>query len=96
MIGIQRGLVRKIQQRAEKAKWTHCFVHRKNFAIRLMSPELTGIKSATLKTMNYMKKNILYYLTILIQITCNSCAVKPRFTNVSEFEQFGFRTEILS
>ena len=40
MTGIHRGVVKQIQQRAEQAKWTHCFLHRENLASRQMSPEL--------------------------------------------------------
>ena len=55
MTGIHHGIVKQIQQRAEQAKWTHCFLHRENLATRQMLPVLNNIMSVVVKTVNYIK-----------------------------------------
>ena len=60
MTGIHNGVVKQILDKAENAKWTHCFLHRQNLASRQMSPELHKVLSIAVKTMNYIKKNALH------------------------------------
>ena len=58
--GVHHGAVKQIQDKAENAKWTHCFLHRQNLATRQMSPELHEVLSIAVKTINYIKKNALH------------------------------------
>ena len=60
MTGIHNGVVKQILDKAENAKWTHCFLHRQNLASRQMSPELHEVLSIAVKTVNYIKKNALH------------------------------------
>ena len=54
------GVVKQIQDKAENAKWTHCFLHRQNLATRQMSPELHEVLFIAVKTISYIKKNALH------------------------------------
>ena len=58
--GVHHGVVKQIQDKAENAKWTHCFLHRQNLATRQMSPELHEVLSIAVKIVNYIKKNALH------------------------------------
>ena len=60
MTGVHHGVVKQILDKAENAKWTHCFLHRQNLASRQMSPELHEVLSIAVKTVNYFKKNALH------------------------------------
>ena len=60
MTGVHHGVVKQIQDKAENAKWTHCFLNRQNLATRQMSPELHEVLSIAVKTVNYIKKNALH------------------------------------
>ena len=53
---IHNGVVKQILDKAENAKWTHCFLHRQNLASRQMSPELHEVLSIAVKTVNYIKE----------------------------------------
>ena len=39
MTGVHHGVVKQIQDKAQNAKWTHCFLHRQNLATRQMSSD---------------------------------------------------------
>ena len=53
--GVHHGVVKQIQNKAENAKWTHCYL-----ATSQMSPELHEFLSIAVKTINYLKKNALH------------------------------------
>ena len=59
MTGVHHGVLKQIQDKAENAEWTHCFLHIQNLATRQMPPELHEVLSIAVKTTNYIKKNAL-------------------------------------
>ena len=58
MTGIHCVVAKQILERAE-TKWIHCFFYRQNLATRQMLPELHDVLSVAVRTVNFIKKNVL-------------------------------------
>ena len=56
MTGSKNGVVRKVKDKAVKAKWIHCFLHRENLATKHLLSCLQEVFSASIKTVNLLKK----------------------------------------
>ena len=54
-IGFRSGAVKRIQEKAPSAKWTHCFLHRKALAAKKLSPELHEMLNFVVKCVNLIK-----------------------------------------
>lgn len=57
MTGRHHGVIRHILDRAQEAKWTHCFLHRESLAAKKMSPDLHQVMDVSVKTINFIKNN---------------------------------------
>ena len=47
--------MKRIQEKAPNAKWTHCFLHREDVAIKKLSPELHEILNFVVNCVNLIK-----------------------------------------
>ena len=54
--GFSSGSVKRIQEKAPNAKWTHCFFHREALTAKKLSPELHEISSFFVKCVNLIKQ----------------------------------------
>ncbi|XP_061589540.1 SCAN domain-containing protein 3-like [Cololabis saira] len=57
MTGKHHAVIRQILDRAQEAKWTHCFLHRESLAAKKMSPEFHEVMDVSVKTINFIKNN---------------------------------------
>ena len=53
--GFRSGAVKRIQEKAPNAKWTHCFLHREALAAKKLSPELHEMLNFVVKCVNLIK-----------------------------------------
>ena len=57
MTGSKNGVVRKMKDKAVEAKWIHYFLHRENLATKHLPSCLQEVLSASIKTVNFIKKS---------------------------------------
>lgn len=53
--GKNSGVVKRIQEEAPEAAWTHCFIHREALAAKELSADLNGVLTDCISTVNFIK-----------------------------------------
>ena len=53
--GIHSGVVKRVKEKAQMVKWTHCFLHRQALVAKDLSEKLHDTLNSVIKCVNYIK-----------------------------------------
>ena len=74
--GKNSGVVKRIQEKAPDAVWTHCFIHREALAAKELSPDLNDVLSNCISIVNFIKSRPLNQK--LFSVLCEEMGASSR------------------